>query len=159
MSRLDIIDRYDMSPEEIYGDRLGGYTGRRCPDTGYIDAPTDWAKCGHPQCSEEFDADLEDGGARCGSCGVGICDNHAHRVPEGGRKPWCADCVKGWLDDEAALPQAEQHQEARAWLRDIGANAGLPFFGAALPTREERLAKLQAEMAAHLAEDEEDAQW
>ena len=59
----------------------------------------------------------------------------------------CDICVAHWVD---SAPESPQKQAAYAWLRDRGI-AKLPFVGAALPKREERLA--------NLTEDDEDVQW
>jgi hypothetical protein len=72
-----------------------------------------------------------------GHCRECECGWDAAKMREG----HCPECTKAAID-AAGTPEPAWVNDARAWLRDIGANAGLPFVGAALPTREERLAKL-----------------
>jgi len=110
-------------PGDLYFDPIGHCTiqsARRCArEVGgvVINADTNTVIYGH-----------------CSAC-AGDADNlHAGKCPA---------CTKEAIDATATgAPEPEWARVARAWLRDIGAKAGLPFVGAALPTREQRLATL-----------------
>lgn len=54
------------------------------------------------------------------------------------RQGRCPECTLAALNTAGVKPEPAWVNDARAWLRDIGANAGLPFVGAALKGNHDR---------------------
>lgn len=57
----------------------------------------------------------------------------------------CPECTREAVN-AAEIPEQAWVNDARAWLRNLDLPSGLPMVGAALPSREERLAKIRADL-------------